>query len=144
MASDPIIPKIVSFTLKVGAAAAVEFNTDLLDAAVVPSPGDVQTVRTLDGVSHSDAEGESWSLDLRTIQDWDTTRPGLASYLYTNKGSQATFVLKLYNEAISTSAPAVTGTCTLVPIPYGGPGNTYVEAEVSFPISDTPTVDTTP
>ena len=53
MASDPIIPKIVSFTLSVG--SPVEFNTDLLDIAVVPTPGDVQTVQTLDGVSHSDA-----------------------------------------------------------------------------------------
>jgi hypothetical protein len=144
VASDPIIPKIVSFTLKVGAAAAVEFNTDLLDAAVVPTAGDVQTVRTLDGVSHSDSEGETYSLDLRTIQDWDTSRPGLASYLWTNKGAIATFVLKLYNEAISATAPAFTGTVTLVPIPYGGPGNTFIEAEVSMPCTVDPTIDITP
>lgn len=139
MASDPIIPKIVSFTL-----GGTEFNTDLLDAAIVPTPGAVQSVRTLDGVNHSDAEAETWSLDIRCIQDWDTVRPGLASYLWTNKGTVVAFVLKLYNEAISTTAPAFTGSVTIVPIPYGGPGNTFVEAEVSMPCTLTPTLDTTP
>ncbi len=144
MASDPIIPKIISFTLKVGAGAVTEFNTDVLDAAVVPSPGAVQSVRTLDGVNHSDAEGESYSLDLRVIQDWDTSRPGLASYLWTNKGQVATFVLKLYNEAISATAPSFGGTVTVVPIPYGGPGNTFIEAEVSMPCTVDPAIDITP
>lgn len=144
MAADPIIPKVISFTLKVGAAAAVEFNTDVLDAAVVPTPGDVQTVRTLDGVAHQDAQSETWALVIRAIQDWDTSRPGLASYLYTNKGAAATFVLELYDEAVSATAPAMTGTCKLQPIPYGGPGNTFVEAEVTMPIDGTPAVDVTP
>jgi hypothetical protein len=139
MASDPIIPKIVSFTL-----GGTEFNTDLLDAAVVPSPGGVQSVKTLDGVTHSDAESETWSLDLRCIQDWDTSRPGLASYLWTNKGLVVAFVLKLYNEAISATAPAFTGSVTVVPIPYGGPGNTFIEAEVSMPCTLTPSIDITP
>lgn len=142
MAADPIIPKVVSFTLKVGAGDVEEFNTDVLDAAVVPTPGDTQRVRTLDGVTHQDQEGESWSLDLRAIQDWDTVRPGLAAYLWTNKGADATFVLELYDEAISTTAPAMTGTVKLVAIPYGGPGNTFVEAEVTMPIDGDPTLDT--
>ncbi len=144
MAADPIIPKIISFTLQVGAGDVEQFNTDVLDAAVVPSPGDVQTARTLDGVTHQDAQAETWALVLRAIQDWDTSRPGLASYLFTNKGATAAFILKLYDEAISATAPALTGTVTIVPIPYGGPGNTFVEAEVSMPLDGAPTVDVAP
>jgi hypothetical protein len=31
-----------------------------------------------------------------------------------------------------------------VPLPYGGAGNAYAEAEVLLPITGDPTVDTTP
>jgi hypothetical protein len=144
MPAAPIIPKVISFTLQVGAGDVEEFNTDILDAAVVPTPGAIQTVRTLDGVTHQDAESESWAVVLRTIQDWDTSRPGLASYLFTNRGETATFVLELYDATVGATAPALNGTCTLVAIPYGGPGNTFVEASVTLPMDGAPTVDTTP
>jgi hypothetical protein len=143
MPAVPIIPKVISFTLDTGGGAE-EFNTDVLDAAVVPTPGAIQTVRTLDGVTHQDAESESWALVIRCIQDWDTSRPGLASYLFTERGEEATFILKLYDATIGATAPALTGTCTIVPIPYGGPGNTFVEATVTMPMDGAPTVDTTP
>lgn len=144
MPSDPIIPKVITFTLEAAAGGPEDFAMDVLDAACVPSPGRVQTVRTLDGVTHQDAEGETWSLDLRTIQDWDTTRPGLASFLFTHKGEALDFVLQVYDAAVSTATPAMTGSCTAVPIPYGGPGNTFVEASVSMPMDGAPTVDTAP
>ena len=51
MPATPIIPKIITFSL-----GANDFSLDVLDAAVVPAPGDVQTVKTLDGVTHQDAE----------------------------------------------------------------------------------------
>lgn len=139
MPSVPIIPKIITLTID-----GEDFSMDVLDAACVPTPGAVQTVRTLDGVTHQDAESETWSLDLRSIQDWDTVRPGLASFLFTNKGLSKTFILGVYDAATSTTAPKMTGTVTIVPIPYGGPGNTFVEAEVSLPMDGAPTVDVTP
>jgi hypothetical protein len=144
MVATPIIPKIITFTLQIGAGDVETFAQDVLDAAVVPAPGDVQSVRTLDGVTHQDAQAETWALVLRAIQDWDTTRPGLAHYLFANKGATAAFVLKIYDAAISTSKPALTGNVTLVPFPYGGPGNTFVEAEVSMPLDGDPVVDVTP
>jgi hypothetical protein len=144
MAADPMLLKVISLTLQVGAGDVEEFNTDCLDAMVVPTPGPIQTVKTLDGITHQDAESESWSLQLRTIIDWDTSRPGLASYLFTNKGLTAAFVFKGYNETIGATAPAMTGTVTLVPIQYGGAGNTFGEATVLLPLDGLPVVDITP
>ena len=139
MASDPQLLKVVTFTL-----GATDFSDDALDIEVVPTPGDIQTVRTLDGVSHSDAEAETWGLRVRAVIDWDTTRPGLAYYLFNNKGDQVAFRFRKDTEAISTTNPEIQGTVTLVPISYGGNGNEYAEAEVVLPIDGEITLDTTP
>jgi hypothetical protein len=142
MPAAPIIPKIITFSL-----GGTDFSTDVLDVAVVPEPGAVQKVKTLDGVTHQDAEGVSWSLTLRAIQDWSSTRPGLAYYLYDHAGENVAFVLNLYGAAQtagSTTEPTVNGTVTVVPIPYGGEGNTFIEAEVSMPCTVDPVVDITP
>lgn len=142
MAATPIIPKIITFTL-----GGTDFSTDLLDAAVVPAPGDITSVKTLDGVTHQDAQGETWSLDLRMIQDWSSTRPGLAYYLWSVRGTNVAFVLNLYGAgqaAGSTTEPPMSGTVTIVPVPYGGEGNTFVEAEVSMPCVLDPTLDIVP
>lgn len=137
--SVPQLLKIITFTL-----GGTDFSMDLLDAEVVPTPGDVQTVRTLDGVSHSDAEGETWGLRIRAVIDWDTTRPGLAYYLFNNRGDQVAMRFRKDTDAISTSNPEVQGTVTLIPISYGGNGNEYAEAEVVLPFTTDPTLDTTP
>jgi hypothetical protein len=121
-----------------------DFSLDVLDAEVVPTPGDIQTIRTLDGVSHSDAEGETWGLRLRAVHDWDTVRPGLAYYLFANRGEQKAVRFRKDTAAISTSNPEVQGTVTLVPISYGGNGNEYAESEVVLPFVTDPTLDTTP
>lgn len=137
--SNPQLLKVITFTL-----GSDDYSMDVLDVEVVPEPGDIQTVRTLDGVSHSDAEGETWGLRIRAVIDWDTTRPGLAYYLFNNRGDKVSFEFRKDTEAISTANPSVTGTVTLVPISYGGNGNEYAEAEVVLPIDGTPTLDTTP
>ena len=142
MPATPIIPKIITFTL-----GASDFSMDVLDVAVVPAAGAVQKVKTLDGVTHQDAEGVSWSLDLRCIQDWSSTRPGLAYYLWNHQGESIAFVLNVYGAgqtAGSTTEPPISGTVTIVPIQYGGEGNTFVEAEVSMPCTIDPVVDITP
>lgn len=139
MPAVPQILKNITFTL-----ATQDFSLDVLDVQVVPAPGAIQTVRTLDGVTHQDAESESWALSVRCVIDWDTVRPGLASYLYTNRGTKVAFLFKDTDAAISTTKPALTGEVTLVAIPYGGVGNTYAEATVLLPMSAAPTVDTTP
>lgn len=139
MASVPQLLKEITFTL-----GGSDYSLDVLDVEVVPSPGDIQTVRTLDGVSHSDAEAETWGLRLRAIIDWDTTRPGLAYYLWNNRGDKVAFRFRKDEAAISTSNPEVQGNVTLVPISYGGTGNEYAEAEVVLPIDGEITLDTTP
>jgi hypothetical protein len=138
-ASVPQLPKIITFTL-----GGTSFKEDVLSAGVVPAPGQVLSVTTLDGVVHQDVAKETWALELEAIIDWDTTRPGLAYYLQNNAGDEVAFVLNVHDAAISTSKPAITGTCRLVPMQYGGTGNAYATATVSLPISGDPTVDTTP
>ena len=49
MAAVPQILKIITFSL-----AATDFSDDVLDVELVPTPGDIQTVTTLDGVTHQD------------------------------------------------------------------------------------------
>src|SRR6188768_2276884 len=103
--SVPQILKTITFTLD-----GEDFSGDVLDAAVVPTPGAIQSVRTLDGVSHSDAESETWGLELRCVIDWDSERPGLAWFLNDNKGEQVAFTFRDTTNAISTTKPAMTGT----------------------------------
>ena len=144
MPAIPQILKVAFFTLEVESGDPEDFTLDAIDIAIVPSPGAVQTVKTLDGVTHQDAESESWSLDVRCVIDWDTSRPGLASYLFTNKGLNATFVVGWNTATVGATNPRVTGSCTLVPIQYGGPGNTFAEATVSLPIDGLPATDIIP
>jgi hypothetical protein len=139
MPAVPQILKTIVFTLD-----TEDFSLDVLDVAVVPAPGAIQTVRTLDGVTHQDAESESWALQLRCVIDWDSVRPGLAYFLYDRRGETVDFTFRDTTAAISTTKPAMTGEVTLVPIPYGGTGNAYAEATVLLPMSAAPTVDTTP
>jgi hypothetical protein len=145
MASVPQIPKIVHFTL---GATPVDFSDDITGARVVSEPGAVQKVVTLDGVTHQDAEPESWSLELTMVQDWDSVRPGLAYYLFSHKGESAVpFVLNVHplgTATGSTTKPPVSGTCTIVPASYGGDANVFSESTVSLPITGDPTLDITP
>lgn len=139
MPANPQILKIVTLEID-----TEDFSLDVVDAAVVPAPGAVQTVKTLDGVTHQDAESETWALELTCVVDWDTTRPGLASFLYTNKGLQKTFRFRKDTSAISTTNPEIQGTVTIVPIQYGGTGNAFATATVSMPVDGALTIDTTP
>lgn len=139
MVADPQILKVITFTL-----GGTDFSDDVLDVEVVPTPGAIQTARTLDGTTHQDAESESWGLRVRAVVDWDTVRPGLAHYLFDNKGDEVAFAFRDTTAALSTTKPGLTGTCKLVPISYGGTGNTFAEAEVVLPITGDPVVDTTP
>ncbi len=139
MPAVPQILKNITFTL-----GGADYSLDVLDVAVVPTPGATQSVLTLDGTAHSSVATETWSLDIRCVIDWDTVRPGLASYLLTNKGNTVAFIFRDTDATISTTKPAMTGSVVLQPIPYGGTGNTYAEATVSLPLVGLPVVDTTP
>ncbi len=141
-ASAPQIPKIVIFTL--GSGTPKSFAEDLIDCAVVPAPGQVQSVLTLDGVTHQDTTPVTWGLQIKAVQDWDSARPGFAQYLWANQGTTVPFVFKAETGTESASNPKFTGSCVLVPIPYGGPGNAFAEADVFLPITGTLVLDATP
>lgn len=138
-AAVPQISKVAVFSL--GGASYVE---DVISATIVPTPGAVQKVVTLDGVTHQDASPESWAIELEIVQDWDSGRPGLAWYLWTNKGTSKAFILKNETGAESAALPKMTGNAIMVPVPYMGPGNEFATAKVTFPINGTPTLDATP
>lgn len=139
MPSVPQLLKNIVLTLD-----GEDFAPDAIDAELVAQPGDVQTVKTLDGVSHSDAEAGTWALRINAVVDWDTTRPGLAHYLFANDGDKVPFEFRANTDAISTSNPSMKGTVTLVPMSYGGNGNEYAESEVLLPVDGAITEDTTP
>lgn len=144
MPAIPQIPKDIQFSLDLTGSDPKDFSLDVLDVAVVPTPGPIQSVKTLDGTKHQDAEAETWSLVIRCVVDMDSARPGLAKYLMTNKGSTATFKYRVVDGAISASNPEASGVVTLVPIQFGGPGNRFVEATVTMPIDGDPAYDHTP
>lgn len=137
--ANPQLLKTITFTLD-----GSDYSLDVVDAGVSPTPGDTQSVTTLDGVTHQDQAAETWFLNLTIVLDWDTTRPGLAYYLYNNRGDTVAFRLRKDTAAISTSNPEIQGNCVLVAAPYGGEGNTFITAEVSCPITGPLVIDTTP
>jgi len=139
MPAVPQIMKVVTFSLD-----GEDFSLDAISAAVIPAPGAIQTVKTLDGVTHQDAESESWALEVTCVVDWDTSRPGLASYLFTNKGDTVPFILSWNTGTVSATNPTITGNVVLVPIQYGGTGNQFAEATVVLPLDGLPVPDITP
>lgn len=138
-ASVPQLLKIVTLTL-----GGSSFKEDAVSAQIVNEAGEVQSVLTLDGIRHQDAAPSAWFLEIEAVIDWDTVRPGLAYYLFNNEGDTVAFVFNAHDAAISTTKPAITGSCVLVPLPYGGTGNEFASATVRLPITGALTVDTTP
>lgn len=139
MPAIPQILKVITLTL-----GSDDFEEDVINAAIVPAAGAIRKVTTLDGTVHQDTEPEAWALELTCVIDWDSTRPGLAHYLFANKGDQVAFVFHDKSAAVSTSSPSLTGTCVLVPLPYGGTGNDFATATVQLPIIGDPVPDSTP
>jgi len=139
-ASTPLIEKLIVLTL-----GASSFAEDAIDAEIVPTPGDVQKVITLDGVVHQDVGSPSWALRINMIIDHDSVRPGLAYYLNNNIGASVAFVFNPHGTGVeSASQPKWTGSLRIQPAPMGGNGQEYATAEVLLPITGTPLRDATP
>ena len=142
MPANPQISKIIHLTID-----SDDHSLDVIDAAVVPVVPAPTTVTTLDGVTHTDTPTESWVLRLKLVLDWSSTRPGLAYKLKDQKGESVPFVLNVHQggtETGSAAEPPISGTVTLVPVAYGGPGNAFATADVDLPITGEPTLDITP
>lgn len=141
--------KEVSLTLKVGAAAAVEFNCAVSQAILEPSPGDVVTYNTLcAGGQMSRTSDPTWALHLIGVQNHDGTAGavGLSRFLADNAGAMATFVFNAHGVAPvapTPATPAYTGQCQLAAGNYGGEVNTWAEFDVSLTVSGKPVAVTT-
>ena len=138
-AAVPQIAKISIFTL--GGTSYVE---DVVNIKIEAVAGDVQKVTTLDGVVHQDIAPTTYKIVIEAVQDWDSARPGLAWYCWTNQGTSKAFVLKNETGAESASQPKMTGNCIIAPLNYMGDGGTFATTTVEFPITGTLTLDATP
>jgi hypothetical protein len=138
-ASVPQIPKISIFSL--GGASYIE---DIVNIKIVPVDPEESQIVTLDGVVHKDVGVTSWQIELTAVQDWDSARPGLAWYCWTNQGTTKTFILKheLGTEAAGT--PKFTGSCVIKALGYMGDGGVFATTDAVFPITGTLTLDATP
>ena len=139
-ASTPEILKLITLTL-----GATSFAEDVIDAEIVPTPGAVQSVITLDGVAHQDGGTPTWALRLNIVIDHDSVRPGLAYYLNNNVGALVAFVFNPHGTGVeSATLPKWTGSVRIQPASIGGNGNEFAEYEVMLPIIGVPLRDATP
>ena len=130
-------------SLKVSAGAAVQFQGQVSTASLEVEAGDVVTYPVLDGTVPSNVGPESYALHLVAAQDW-TAATGLAAFLWTNAGQDASFWVNAYGAATAAAdKPAMAGTCRLVAGTYGGEVQTYAELDVTLPCLVKPTLTIT-
>ena len=138
-ASNPQIPKVSIFSL--GGASYIE---DIVNIKIVPVDPEESTITTLDGVVHKDVGVFTWQIELEAVQDWDSARPGLAWYCWTNQGTSKAFILKNETGAEATATPKFTGSCIIKPLGYMGDGGVYSTSDFVFPITGTLLLDAAP
>jgi hypothetical protein len=132
----------VLLTLKVGAGTAGEYQCFARVAKLQVTPGEVVTTQTLcsDG-TFSQVGKATYALVLEGIQDWTAT--GLSTYLWTNEGADAEFVLNAYGETVSVptaDTPAMTGTVVLAAGDYGGEVDAFGEFALELACTVRPTL----
>lgn len=138
-ASVPQIPKVAIFTL--GGASYIE---DVVNIKMVPVDPPKSSITTLDGVVHQDVGVYSWQIEIEAVQDWDSARPGLAWYCWTNQGTSKAFVLKNETGAEAAATPKFTGNCIIAPLGYMGDGGVFATSKATFVVTGTLTLDATP
>ena len=138
-ASNPQIPKVAIFTL--GGASYIE---DIVNIKMVPVDPETSTVVTLDGVAHKDVGVFTWRIEGTAVQDWDSARPGLAWYCWTNQGTSKAFVLKNETGTEAAATPKFTGNVIIAPIGYMGDGGVFATSDFVFEVTGTLTLDATP
>jgi hypothetical protein len=138
MVAVPQILKTITFSL-----GATDFSDDVLDVEMVTEAGDVQSVTTLDGTTHQDVGAPTFGIRIRMVVDWDSVRPGLAYYLWSNQGDEVACIFADTTAAASATKPQINANVKLVPVGYGGNGNEFAEQEVTLPITGAVTVDIT-
>ena len=138
-ASVPQIPKISIFSL--GGASYIE---DIVNIRIESVPAETSTIVTLDGVVHQDVGPVSWKIVGTAVQDWDSARPGLAWYCWTNQGTSKAFILKHETGAEAAGTPKFTGSCIITPLGYMGDGGVFSTSDFEFVITGVLLLDAAP
>lgn len=119
----------ISFTIKQGASAAVEYKAQVTDVNCAPTSTVVTWAGGDPNVTFSDLGPETWALSVTFGQDWNDAQ-SLARFLHAHHGEEATVT---YSPNAASDAPDMTTTVTLVRSLIGGPVNAFNEATVSMP-----------
>lgn len=138
-ASVPQIPKQIIFTL-----GGVSYAEDVVNLRVEPVEPEESVITTLDGVVHKDVGVGTWNLVGQAVQDWDSARPGLAWYAYTNAGDTIAFVFKNETGTEAAATPKFTGFVVVKALGYGGDGNVFATTDFVWPITGVLTLDAAP
>lgn len=141
MASNPNLPKIVYLMV-----ATNDFSQDVTSARLEFVPGTSNTITTLDGVPHSDIAPGTWVFKGTAVQDWDSSRPGMAYYANANQGTLAACVFNTHADSATGDAdsPPVAFNARVVPISYGGTYGEFATTDFEWPVDGTPVWDHTP
>lgn len=138
-ASVPQIPKVSIFSL-----GGVSYIEDIVNIRIEPVDPEKSSITTLDGVVHQDVGVYSWKIVGTAVQDWDSGRPGLAWYCWTNQSTTKAFILKHETGAEAAATPKFTGSCIIAPLGYMGDGGVFSTSDFEFVITGTLTLDATP
>ena len=139
-ASVPQILKVIEFTL----GGSTSFAEDVVNLRIEPVDPEETIIVTLDGVTHKDVGVGTWNLVGQAVQDWDSGRPGLAWYAYTNAGDTVAFTFKAEVGSESAALPQFTGFVVLKALGYGGDGGVFGTTDFTWPITGVLTLDATP
>ena len=141
--ADPIL-YIATADLKLtlsGGGSPVQYNGQVTDARVVPSPGEERSITTLDGTRHVRVGVPGFTLEMTGAQDWREPE-GLARFLWDHAGAQATFQLNAHGSGATPTIdkPAMSGTVVLAEGVYGGEADTWSTLEVKLSCTGRPTL----
>lgn len=142
--SKPMFYKTADIALTIGVNPVTHVQCQVHSVAVTPDVPDLERYVTLCGTGGNVSQGRpTWTVDLTIAQAWGAA--DLARLLWDNAGQEATLTVQAHGEGIAPSAtqPAVRTTVLLVPGPYGGEAETWLEQEVSLPCTSDPVLITT-
>jgi hypothetical protein len=138
----PMFFKVADVTLTVGPdpGTAESVQCQVHSVAITPEAPDLERYVTLcaDSGSATAAGKPTWTADMTVAQAWGAD--DLARLLWDHQGEEADLYVQAHGEGVTPTdaQPAVSVRVLLVPGPYGGEAETWLEQEVSLPCVSTP------
>lgn|GEM_PF-3201879 len=130
----PHYQKKVSLVIGDPDTTAYEFAEALEELAIIPSTS-LQSWVGIGGVSLTDVEPPSWSVQAKYVQDFETTT-SLANYLHAHPGE----VVDVAFKPKATGGKIVRAKCVLVPGQIGG-AKGLATSTVTWGVQGTPTIE---